>query len=189
VKYFTPERLVQLQDRANRETFLAALEDWESALQAYQEHLGRIREILPLALRRLLRSASFHDAEVIDVWPPKPKGQPGRFTIILQPESDPARRIVLRYSLEDSPRINKTALPEIARSRPMAWLYDELDVEPPVGEEHSVGTEGRIFTHDILFSNGWEVGLRFRKVTVERPPSLISAGAGSSGRSTETRSA
>ena len=62
--------------------------------------------------------------------------------------------------------IIEDALPEAARSRPLQWLYDELDVAP-------AGAEAGTFLHSILLSNGWEVKVRFRSVTVTRPVSLL----------------
>ncbi len=171
MKYFTPERLFRLQDRSDEQQFLAALDDWEVASRAYRQHLGQIGEALPPALRRLVHAVALHDARVIDLWPPRPESQRARFTIILQPESDLSRRVVLRYSLLEPPQIDRNALGDEACSRPLAWLYDELGVEPSAPSQSGEPT----LTHRILFSNGWEVGLRFRKVTVERPSSLIEA--------------
>ncbi len=64
--------------------------------------------------------------------------------------------------------IDQSALLEEVHAQPVAWLYDELDIEEPVTPGCS-----RVFTHATLLSNGWELGLRFRGVTVHRPVTLL----------------
>jgi hypothetical protein len=73
--------------------------------------------------------------------------------------------VVLAYSLAEPVEIVEDALPEAVRSRPLQWLYDELDVAPT--------EDAQTFSHSILLSNGWEVKVRFRSVTVTRPVSLL----------------
>ena len=101
-------------------------------------------------------------------------------TLRPQPPSD---LVVLGYTLTESPTINRAALPEVYRTEDVAWLYDELTHErvpgPPswlTSADRAKG-DGRatVTTHDILLSNGWEVRLRFRKIKVSRPQTLIPA--------------
>jgi hypothetical protein len=160
MRFFTPERYLRLGNLADEAAFLAAQDDWERAIADYRRHLQQIRDRLPAGLRRLIESVSLHDARVVDMV----SGKRGRLTITLQPETPPSQRIVLTYSLIEPPAIDETALPEEALSQPTEWLYDELDVQ--AGAEPT-------FRHDILLSNGWEVSLRFRGVTVSRPRPLI----------------
>jgi hypothetical protein len=114
----------------------------------------------------LVDSVYLHDARILDMW----QGIGDRVTITLQPESDPSRLVVLVYGLLEPPQINPDALPEAVRCEVAAWLYDEVDLEP-AGDGKGPPT----FTHDILFSNGWEVRLRFRDVTISRPVPLLPA--------------
>ena len=182
MRYLTPERLAALQDHSDKQRFLAALDDWEDAVSAYQEQLRRIHESLPAGLRQLVDTVALHDAKVIDI----SQGQRSRFTIILEPESDPARQVVLAYSLSAPVEIKEDALPEAVRSRPLQWLYDELQIVQP-GEN---GKQPQAFAHSILLSNGWEMTVRFRSVTVTRPVSLLSRRLdGASGQATVSRSA
>jgi hypothetical protein len=170
VRYFTPERLVRLQDHSDERRFLAALEEWEAAVAAYREQLHRIQEALPAGLRHLVNTVALHDARVIDL----SRGQRSRFTIILQPESDPSRQVVLAYSLVEPVEIIEDALPEAARSQPLQWLYDELeDVQGADNSSQRERSGARTFLHSILLSNGWEVKLRFGRVNVTRPVSLL----------------
>jgi hypothetical protein len=172
MKYFPPERYLALGNLRERQAFLAAHDDWERAIKGYKDRLRKIRSDLPAALRQMVESIYLHDARVLDMW----HGQRSRFTITLHPESDPSRLVVLVYSLKEPPTIDQDALPTEARSTPVAWLYDELDVERP--NSHRTKPLDRrplLYTHNILLSNGWEVRLRFRQVTISRPVSLIPA--------------
>src|SRR5260370_9569140 len=139
MKFFTPARYLRLGDLANRSAFLAAQRDWESAIADYRQHLSRIRGELPVGLRRLVETVYLHDARVLDMW----WGGKTRFTITLQPQSDPSRLVVLVYSLIAQPAVKPETLPEEARSAPAAWLYDELFV----ASESASGD--RTYTHDI----------------------------------------
>ena len=135
----------------------------KGALLRYEEHLARIRAELPVALRRMVETVYLHDARVLAMsW-----GGKSRFIITWQPESDPSRLVVLAYSLVAPPQVNEGALPDATRSEPAAWLYDELDAAD------STGAQGRVFSHDILLSDGREVQLRFRNVIVTHPMPLV----------------
>jgi len=163
VNHFTPERLVRLQDRSDERKFLAALDEWEHALASYQEQLTRIRSELPGDLPQLLDTVSLHDARVLDMW----WGGRSQCTITLHTEADPARLVVLTYSLAGPPEVHPDVLPEAVRSRPVSWLYDELDFAG-AGQPG-----GPAFVHSILLSDGREVRLLFRNVTVKRPVPLV----------------
>jgi hypothetical protein len=169
MKYFTPERYLRLGNLDDKQAFLAAHEDWEQAVKEYAAHLRRLRDQLPVGLKRLVESVYLHDARVLGMW----LGRVSRFTICLQPESDPSRLAVLTYSLLEAPTVNKLALPPESCSEPVAWLYDELSIQPAT-KKRSLPSQGTpIFIHDVLLSNGWELRLRFRDVTVARPVALI----------------
>src|SRR6266478_5959815 len=170
MKYFTPERYLRLGDLNDEQAFLAAQADWEHAVGEYGKHLRRIRERLPAGLVSLIDSVYLHDARVLDMW----QGLRSRFTITLQPESVLARFVVLAYSLTELPRFAYGVLPAEVHSEPVAWLYDELGLEQGVAAVRRRGGP-RTFTHNILLSNGWEVALRFRKVSVTRPVALLPA--------------
>ncbi len=107
MKYFTPKRLVQLQDRSNKRRFLAALDAWEDSASAYQRQFDRIKSALPAGLRGLARSVCLHDAQVVDIL----RAKRNKFTIILQPESDPLRQVVLSYTLAEPAQIVEDLLP------------------------------------------------------------------------------
>jgi len=60
-------------------------------------------------------------------------------------------------------------VPESVRSEPISWLYDELDLGA------NAGRRTRAFRHRILLSDGREVDLHFRKVTVKKPIPVVPA--------------
>lgn len=175
MKYFTPERLARLQDHSDEKQFLAALDDWERALEDYWQQLNEIQQRLretqpPLAKNlqeflKLFTTVSLHDARVLDMY----FGSRSRFRITLHLEFQPERLVVLTYSLDEHPQIQANVLPEQLRSDPVAWLYDEVTFED------STSSGEPLFRHSILLSDGSEVGLRFRSVTIERPVPLVPA--------------
>jgi hypothetical protein len=152
-KYFTPERYLQLGNLDDERAFLAAQQQWEEAISGYREHLQRIRKQLPRGLQRLVESVYLHDARVLNM-----HQNQERFVITLQPESDPARLVVLGYTLVEEPIIEQQLLPADRRSVPVEWLYDELDLDRPEGPRGlPVSANKPTFRHNILLSNGWEV--------------------------------
>ena len=116
-------------------------------------------------MQQLTDSVSLHDAWVLDMW----WSGRTRFGITLLPESDPSRLVVLTYSLLEPPAVEQDVLPESVRSEPVAWLYDELDFKD------NSRRGGATFTQRILLSDGREVGLHFRNVSVMRPVGLVPA--------------
>jgi hypothetical protein len=169
MKYFTPERYLDLGKLDDERAFLAAQETWEQALAGYRDHLQRIRKELPRSLWRLVQSVYLHDARVLTM-----QQNDQDFIITLQPLSPPAQLIVLGYSLVEEPTILQNILPPDRCREPIEWLYDEFDLDRPEGPQ-GLSASGRkpTFRHDILLSNGWEVGLRFRSASVKRPLRVI----------------
>jgi len=175
MKYFTPERLVRLQDHSDENQFLAALDDWEHALENYwqqvneiQQRLRVIQPPLPKNLQEFLKfltTVSLHDARVLDMY----YGGRSRFRITLHPEVPPGRLVILTYSLAQPPQIEHNVLPEQLRSEPTAWMYDELTLEGGTDKGR------RLFRHNILLSDGSEVSLHFCHVKIERPVPLVPA--------------
>ena len=62
--------------------------------------------------------------------------------------------ITVTYKLAGEPFIDKEVFPpEHGRAVVMEFMYDELDMSDEGGQ--------RVFTHGILFGNGWEMQIRF----------------------------
>jgi len=175
MKYFTPERLARLQDHSDERQFLAALDEWERVLQDYWHQLNeiqqRLRVIQPPLPKRLqeflifFTTVSLHDARILDMY----FGSRSRFRITLHPEFQPESLVVLTYHLDEPPQIQANVLPEQLLSQPISWLYDEVTLE-----DNKSRCEP-LFRHSILLSDGREVGLCFRDVTIERPTPIVPA--------------
>jgi hypothetical protein len=177
MKYFTRERLQQFGNVEDEQTFLDGLRQWEEALAAYRAHLDSILGRLPRDMKRLVNKVYLHDARILSI-----HQEGDRFVITLQPESDPERLVVLSYMTIGEPKIRQDGLFEDQRSEPIAWLYDELDLDRAEGKP--------TFRHNILLSNGWEIEVHFRTVSVRRPRRIIPVTPdGRAGTETVSRSA
>jgi hypothetical protein len=174
MNYLTPERYLRLGNRDNRETFLAALQDWEDALTAYKQHFTEIRGKLPRSLVALMEAVYLHDARVLAM-----HQKEDRFEITLLPPSTPEQLVVLSYRLVGDPVINQPVLPPERCREPVEWLYDELALDRPEAPEGvpAPTSSKPTYRHNILLSNGWEVVLRFRSVVVQRPLRVIPVAA------------
>jgi hypothetical protein len=180
VKYFTPQLFVRLQECEDVAQYRAVSAKWERAAQQYQAHLDRLAPELKGGLRQLLRLGSLHDAQVVDV------GTRGRqMTVVLRREDTPGL-LSLAYSLVEAPWTDKAALPEEHRSAPLIWLYDEVARDPEMVYDAGQRIQARaadppakeegwkpIFQHSILLSNGWEVRVRFHRLSVTWTTSLL----------------
>jgi hypothetical protein len=183
VQYFTPQLFVKLQECQDQTQFRAVNAEWERAVQQYRARLQELAPGVKGGLRRFLRGTSLHDAQVLDVGTSE-----RRLTIALQQETGPGL-LWLSYSLVDAPVIDRAAFPEEHRSTPTVWLYDEIDRDPrrlynvklrvqADSSECLPGTgeaEGwrPIFLHSVLLSNGWEIRLRFHRLSVTQTTSLL----------------
>jgi hypothetical protein len=153
MKYMTPELLARAQDE---NTVDAASEEWDKALDAYTKHLKSVWKKLPRPVRHLAKRANLHDAEVFFVGTKR-----GGFSALVLLELDkPGDRIfILQYDLIKAMEWSEhSSVSKLGRAgnRPL-WLYDEFDM---VQEESGF----RYYTHSILFSDGHELKLSFRKV-------------------------
>jgi hypothetical protein len=175
MKHFTPELFVRLQDLRDR----AAIQDWERATQEYASSIEGSLSQLPRPLQHLLGKLPLHDADVLSVSRSKDV-----LTITLRPELFDGQLVVLTYTLVESPRINRSALPRDYCTAHVAWLYDEVSLPKPIPGPATWQTAAdrrrgddlvTVYCHDILLSNGWEVGLTFRKLTLAQPEALIPA--------------
>lgn len=160
MKYFTPDRYLALQ-RTSRQDMDAADAAWEKAVERYEDHLKRLRPKLPNSIRRLVDEFHLHDGEVLSM------GQEnGTFVLVLSLAAPPRNLLVLTYELTEAPAIDKAALPSGSCSSRMQWLADEVD--------HLEGSPPA-FVQAILFSNGWQVGLKFHTLQVLAVCSLLPA--------------
>jgi hypothetical protein len=159
VKYFTPARYVRLQD-ADDMVADAVDEEWETVGAEYVQRLDVIRGNLPSALLKLIDTYYLHDAKVSRL------ARAGDdFLIEIRPIYPPEDLILLRYALVSEPSLNHEAFSGKFATSHVLWMYDEIDFDSISGT----------FTQDILFSNGWELGLRFRDVELILAQDLLPA--------------
>ncbi len=136
---------------------------WDAACERYFDQLDALKGELPSGLRRLVEGYYLHDAVV------RGMGQQGKtFVIHLQLDTPPQSLLTLTYELVEEPGIDREVLgPEYrGQGGQVEWRHDEI--------ERGEGT-APTWRQSILFSNGWEVGLHFRDVTVQEVAALIPA--------------
>ncbi len=152
MNYFTRQRYLALQDRGD-DAMDAADAAWAEAVARYETYLQTIRPEMPEAVRELLDGFYLHDARVLSM------GRRGdTFVISLQLDVPPNELLTITYSLAGTPEIGQELFPWATAAVTPDWLYEEI-------ERIRAGNE-RQFVHSILFSNGWEVRLPFRAVSM-----------------------
>jgi hypothetical protein len=151
MKYFTPDLICRF---GSEDDVIADAADaeWDEQMERYDRHLERIAPHLTPSVRAY-NELLLHDAVVQSM-----SRHGDRLVMVLRKDIPPRDVVIATYSLAGEPAINKEALPPEHHCSPMQFLYDELDVTEEGGE--------RVFTQSIIFSNGWEMQLRFRDVEV-----------------------
>ncbi len=156
MKCFT--RNLYLRFNANDRTVVAeAHEEWETAIENYQQHLAQIRSRFNPNLRRLAKSLCLHDAAFLGVGCPKiPRLQHPIAVLATQTSS---AVYLLVYMLAKEPRIQEYAGHWPFSKKNVHWLYDEFDVD----------TDGSL-SHEILLSDGKSITLNFKDVQLIKDP-------------------
>jgi hypothetical protein len=161
MKYMTPELLARFRSRDDASAELVAAE-WDQACEQYNAHLEQIRSVLPKAARSLLRHFSLHDAQAV-MFGLRRDGS--AFSILLELDTPRDEGVQLTYALVEPPVLLKhPALLE--QGPPVAWLYDEFEVQPAKGFP--------TFWHSILFTGGRELRLHFHELKLERYTKVFS---------------
>ena len=146
MKYFTPE--LYLRGQA---TDPATAHDvdrlWDEALDQYERRLEVVRPDLPEHLRAF-NDLLLHDSRVESI-----SRRNSELVMVLRKDIPPRDLITVTYKLAGEPFIDKEVFPPEHRAPVMEFMYDELDMSDEGGQ--------RVFTHGILFGNGWEMQIRF----------------------------
>jgi hypothetical protein len=151
MKYFTPDLYARLQvfDDASMNEADA---EWEAASTKYEAHLQAQGDaVRPLVDK--FQGVLLHDAQVLSI-----ARRGDRFSIVLRKDIPPQDLVTLTYTLASEPFVDKAAVPPERRAAGMWFEYDEFDVI------HR--GDNPTFEHAILFSNGWEIRLRFHDLQV-----------------------
>lgn len=161
MKYFKPELLTRLRSRDDNVADAAAME-WEEATAAYQARFKKVRDKLPVGVRRLCSKVSLHDARVLGA---ACSTRNPLFGILLRLEGSAGESgevLELTYHPVAGPNGGVhigTHAPSETTARNGVWvLYDEFDID----EEHA------FFTHSLLLSDGREIDIRFHSLAVRR---------------------
>lgn len=157
MKYFTPD-LIERFGSLDDDVATAADAEYEALQTEHEKHLRRIEPELPAPVREF-NQLLLHDARV---WSIARKGE--QLLMVLHKQIPPRELVILSYTLTEEPYVNAEALPPRQRCPVMDFLYDELDLS---GEG-----DRKQYTQSILFSNGWEMRLRFRDIRVTRAEPL-----------------
>jgi hypothetical protein len=162
MNYFTRE-LIEM-GRSRDHVILSRQEElWDEACARYFDGLEAVKDQMPPGLKHVVDSYYLHDAVVQSM------GQKGNtFLIVLQLDTPPRSLLAFTYDLVHQPQIDREALPPGLRGAGgvVEWRHDEIE---------RVSGEPPTWAQSILFSNGWEVKLHFRDVTVMEMASLLPA--------------
>jgi hypothetical protein len=156
VRYFTPELIARLNSNDPAEANGADAE-WDRRQEAYEQGLSRIERTLPDHVRAF-NKLLLHDAKVYSL-----ARQGEQLILVLRKDIPPRDLVIITYTLVGEPDIDTEALPVEMRSPVMNFDYDEF------------GVDGAVYTQAMLFSNGWEVRLRFRDVRFVRAEPLVAS--------------
>ena len=149
MKYFTADLLTRLNSPVEAEANAADAE-WDRRLEQYEEEVRRMEPGLPDHIRAY-HALLLHDARVCCM-----ARHEDQLILVLHKDIPPRDLVVITYMLAGEPVIDRDVLPATARSSVMNYDYNEFSLVRE-GDTSS-------YSESILFSNGWEVQLRFHDV-------------------------
>jgi hypothetical protein len=150
MKFFTPQ-LMERFGSSDPEIAVQATDPWDEASDRYDAYLGQIGPDLPEGIRHIQDNYYLHDAVVFGMGQ-----QENHFVIVVRLDTPPQDFLILTYDLITEPEIQRDVLPSKHRcATRVEWMYDEVEPDPD---------RRPACAQSILFSNGWEVRLRFRDV-------------------------
>jgi hypothetical protein len=160
VKYFTRD-LIEMGLSQDSQVLGEWERLWDERGDKYVAYLDTIRAHFPPGLRQMDENYYLHDAVIGGM------GQRNRtFVIMLQLDTPPHSLVTFTYDLTADPAIICDTLAPDQHASPhyVEWLYDEIE---------SVPGEPPTWIQSILLTNGWEVRLHFRDLTVQEMQTLI----------------
>jgi len=159
MRFFTPELLKRCRSSGRAEAEPAEAE-WDAAIDAYARHLKALRRDMPIAARRALRLPSLHDGELLGYMGERTAPRATMIVRLEGHEGDPGRLVAFRY-LTSTPdgkggiaaeHHDVGAKGDISKHKSRI-LADEFD------------SEGDVFAHSVMLSNGLVFRVRFRDVS------------------------
>jgi hypothetical protein len=146
LKYFTPEIYLRFKF-PDRVQVVKAHDDWETATEAYRQHLKEVGSKMTANVRNLAETLCLHDADYLGM-AVLPTPDAGKSLAVLLTRQNATRRFLV-YLLAEQPSTRQVVSEWPFSKEQVHWLYDEFDVEDGVQQ------------HEILPSNGQVVTLRF----------------------------
>ena len=151
MKYFTKD-LIERYGSADDAVARVADAEWEAVLERYEAELQHVEPELPEHVRAFTRLL-LHDAVVFSI-----ARQHDKLIMVLRKDIPPRDMVTLTYTLVAEPMIRHDVLPVEHCGPQMEFLYDEFELARD--GDHPT------YAQSILFSNGWEMSLRFSDVQV-----------------------
>jgi hypothetical protein len=151
MKYFTPD-LLERFGSADDAVAGPANDEWERALERYEQYMESIEPELPEHIREFTKLL-LHDAIIWSI-----ARQGDKLIMVMRKDIPPRDVVILTYSLIAEPVINKEVLPSKEWGTVMDYMYDEFELVQQRGR--------KTYAQSILFGNGWEMSLRFSDVQV-----------------------
>ena len=160
MKYFTAA-LFQELNTEDWEAVERASEEWDRRNVAYNERLQITCPSLPESLQDFL-SIDLHDAELVRCLEPirTSIGRPENYVYLHVAQRKRRGLIELGYRLVSPLEQTRHDLP-VFRGEKSYWLYDEVDL-----------LDTGAYSHRVLFSDGWELGLTFDQFQLTKSESL-----------------
>jgi hypothetical protein len=162
MKYFTPELFLR-GNSPDENTVQGVEEAWERAVGQYHRRLRKIGVGFPKGWHEFRgQHIRLHDAQVLSI-----AQEAGAFVFVVQPECRPQTIVLLTFTLDGEPSIDRAALPGRESRAAVTWLYEEFDID-----------RGGRCRFEVLLSNGWDVMLYFRDLHFVQGRAILPAGNG-----------
>ncbi len=157
MKFFTRE--LYLRYSAPAKTARAEAE-WDAAVSAYHEHLGRFSATMTARVRTFAEDLCLHDADLLALQEDVVTSlthPPTRTPVAILSFRTIGRTFSLFYLLWGELMLSTAAESWPCSPRRVQWLYDEIDREP---------SQPHRFYHHLMLSDGREISIPFHDVIV-----------------------
>ena len=147
MRFFTPDRYIRFNSDIPSVAD-AADEEWEAAVREYRQHIGAIRNRLPIGAREFAEKTSLHDALYLGYLKTAVPQSAGELAVVTVDVGEDI--LLLIYVLADEPLLGPRIPGEVFHDDPVQWLYDEFDL-----------LDDGTCIHEVLLSNGRVLTLPF----------------------------
>ena len=160
MRFFTPRLFIDLNSE-DEDVVGRAEEKWEAARREYQEYFKSIDKKLPASLARFSKMVALHDGQIQERIGTAEEfdnqGEHSRAIVAVKHER--AEYSLVYLNLTEPTRLTHPVDSPVFRHDNVIWLYDEVGC-----------VKKGVFSHEILFSNGNVLLVKFRSFRyTERP--------------------